>query len=444
MAASPKHKSYLYHGDIHNWYYHDKDEFNRFCYDFVPGYHDRNTTHYTANASITSQVNKFNQIKAGVSYRQNYLELTDVQFYNEFPYSDHYEKKPVNAAAYLQDELKYKRLTLNAGLRFDYFKPKTNKNWVGEGRISKSKHQWSPRVSLLFPPFRGTSVSASYGHCFQPHPLEWCWALARECYRKSDILQVGAKQNFIWGTDLQMDSYYKWWKNKKIRYGPLSWRIWGGDISLTKTVSPHLFGSVGYFYLNTKAREGYLCYFCYDGIIERECPLDTDVTNSIKSSLNAFLPYKFGPRIRGLWPFSNINVNLQHRYYSGSPYTPQDAKGNPLLPNSKRLPSTHQTDMKIVKSFKATGGLRYGLFLDVRNLFNVKNVTDIYYKTGEPDDNGEAPIWDPFQYQNYEQRGYNSAREWWEANYANWKEYVNHPIHYGIPRIVRIGIWVKL
>jgi len=380
-----------------------------------------------------------------LSYRQNYSKLTDVQFYKEFPYSDHYEKEPLNASAYLQDELKYKRLTLNVGIRYDYFKPKAKEEtcaycplgfscWPEPDTTYKSEHQWSPRVSLLFSPFRGTSISASYGHCFQPHPLEWCWALAKECYRKSDILQVGAKQNFIWGTDLQMDSYYKWWENKKIRYGPLSWRIWGGDISLTKTVSPYLFGSVGYSYLNTKSREGYLCYFCYDGIIERECPLDTDVTNSIKSSLNAFLPDKFGPRIRGLWPLSNINVNLQHRYYSGSPYTPQDAKGNPLLPNSKRLPSTHQTDMKIVKTFKVGGGWQYGLFLDVRNLFNVKKVVNVYPYPGKPYDNGCAPS----------KEAYPNDEESWRKAYEDWRKYCQDPSNYGIPRIVRIGIWVKL
>jgi hypothetical protein len=92
------------------------------------------------------------------------------------------------------------------------------------------------------------------------------------------------------------------------------------------------------------------------------------------------------------------------------------------------MPATQTTDVRIDKVFNLNDMLSYGFFLDVRNLFDVENVVDVYKNTGKPDDNGNPP--DP--------EGY-ATEETWRAAYENWKRRYKTPEYYGNPRIIRVG-----
>jgi hypothetical protein len=128
-------------------------------------------------------------------------------------------------------------------------------------------------------------------------------------------------------------------------------------------------------------------------------------------------------------PFADLNANVQYNYSSGPPYTPEDSRGNPSPDvGSRRMPSTQTTDLRIDKMFNIGEMFAWGLFLDVRNLFDVENVVDVYRNTGKPDDNGNPP--DP--------EGYASEATW-RAAYENWKVRYRDPINYSNPRIIRTG-----
>jgi outer membrane receptor protein involved in Fe transport len=471
VANSENHKSDEYEGDIHNFYGHDWDDYYHFRYDFVPWYHDRNTTFYTADLSVTSQVDKNNQVKAGGYYRSGELDLTDIQFLNRNPYSDNYHKEPAYAAAYVQDKFEYEDLTVNAGIRFDYFDPKSE-HYISLDTLSLGmekvdpKYKFSPRLGISFAVTDKSVMYASYGHFFQPvelgelyQSLNVDFTTGRPLIGNPDLppqktvaYEIGLKYAFTPDVAGEITAYFKdvsdllatrkttsLYQDNPVTYDMFVIEdfavIKGIDISISKRASEFLSGTVTYSYLNAQGtgsspREGYYIYSSSTTPIpKREYPLEFDVTHSLKTNVNLYLPPDFGPELMFFKPFADFNANVQFNYASGAPYTPEDSRGNPSPDvGSKRMPSTHTTDLRIDKMFNVGEMFSWGLFLDVRNLFDVENVVDVYKNTGLPDDNGNPP--DP--------EGY-ATEAAWRAAYENWKIRYRDPANYSNPRIIRTG-----
>ncbi len=486
VANSPKHQSDKYEGDIDKWAYpYPRDEFSYFVYNFFPRWHERITTHYTANFDLTSQVDKYNQVKGGLYLRKNFLEYTDIQFSNDRPYSDHYEQTPISAAVYLQDKLEYEDMTINAGVRVDYFDPKAKhpidlENLDQGMAETDPKYKVSPRFGVAFAVSDKTVMYGNYGRFFQVIQLG-------ELYMnlQTDLLtgwplvgnpdippeetvayEVGLKHAFTPDLAGQVTAYYKDVHNllatrevntlvagKRASYTIFKVEdfatVKGIDLTLTKRASRYLSSSVGYSYLNAKGsgssgREAYYIYIYTgfpDELPKQEYPLDFDVTHSLKANLNLYLPRRYGPKLFGFRPLSDLNANLLFTFSSGPPYTPEATKGGqPLEMGSKRLPSTHRTDLRVDKMFSISKDLGIGFFVDVRNLFDVENVINVYHNTGKPDDDDSAPIWDPSQWGNYAEEGYSSRHEMYEAAYADWYKYTKSPFNYGAPRLIKAGV----
>jgi outer membrane receptor protein involved in Fe transport len=475
VANSESHKSDEYNGDIHNFYGHDWDSYYHFRYDFVPWYHDRNTTFYTADFSITSQVNTSNQVKAGGYYRLGDLEFTDMQFLNRNPYSDNYVKEPVYTAAYIQDKFEYEDLTVNAGVRFDYFDPQSD-HYINLEDLSlgmekvDAKYKFSPRLGISFAVTDRSVMYASYGHFFQPvelgelyQSLNVDFTTGRPLIGNPDLppqktvaYEIGLKYAFTPDIAGEITAYFKdvtdllasrkqtsLFEDNPVTYDMFIIEdfavIKGIDISISKRASEFLSGTVTYSYLNAQGtgsspREGYYLYSSSTTPIpKREYPLEFDVTHSLKTNVNLYLPPDFGPELWFFKPLSDLNANVQFNFSSGPPYTPEDSRGNPSPDvGSRRMPSTHTTDMRMDKMFNIGDMFSWGLFLDVRNLFDVENVVDIYRSTGKPDDNGNPP--DP--------EGY-ATEEAWKAAYENWRVRYKNPANYGNPRIIRMGAMLQ-
>ena len=79
------------------------------------------------------------------------------------------------------------------------------------------------------------------------------------------------------------------------------------------------------------------------------------------------------------------NLAAIGRYDSGLPYSRTNPAGDTLigLPNSWRLPSERSLDL-LVRQPLRVWGWRGGLYLDVRNLFNWRNVVAVRRDTGTP------------------------------------------------------------
>ncbi len=475
-------------GNMYLIRYENDPIWGRWAYYFWPWWHDRNTRHYTANFKVTWQANKFHEVKTGVEYIKYFLDLTDVQFVNEHPYNDHYHKEPVSAAAFIQDKFEYQDLTLNLGLRFDYFDPNSEfyvdlENLDAGKAKASPKWQLSPRVGISFSVSEKSVLYASYGHFFQPVPL-------RDLYQnleaditvgvplignpnlppeKTIAYEVGYRYAFTPNLAAEITAYYKdvqnllasrrintIYKKKLASYTIYTLEdfatVKGIDIGITKRANEYLSGTFVYSYLNAKGtgssgREFYYRYLRTNIPPPKTVyPLEFDITHSVKANINYYFPmnYMSGTFLGTL--LSDLNLNFQFVFHSGAPYTPTDEKGNLLEPNSRRMPPSYNLDMKITKGFLLGKKMHLRFYLDVRNVLNIRNVRNVYSRTGLPDDPGNRPEWEPSRYERYAEMYPDRFPTAWDAYLADlkdWEEYYNNPANFSDPRTIKLGFEIN-
>jgi len=86
-------------------------------------------------------------------------------------------------------------------------------------------------------------------------------------------------------------------------------------------------------------------------------------------------------------------MNTIVNYGTGMPYTKTDNQGNRIGSlNSGRLPSYFRVDLRFIKNFHlaAFNNSRMSFFVEVDNLFDRRNVINVYTNTGLPNDDGFA------------------------------------------------------
>lgn len=108
-----------------------------------------------------------------------------------------------------------------------------------------------------------------------------------------------------------------------------------------------------------------------------------------------------GPVVFGKEILRNTSMNLIGNAYSGGPYTPasepvqigstdrQQIKGEPF---GARMPWTYTFDLNITKEFGVKSNYKSrtvgAVFLNITNLFNTQNITNVYRFTGSASDDG--------------------------------------------------------
>jgi hypothetical protein len=150
------------------------------------------------------------------------------------------------------------------------------------------------------------------------------------------------------------------------------------------------------------------------------------------------------------------------RVSSGLPYSRSNLAGDSLigLPNSARLPSTQTIDLLVRRPMRL-GGARGGVYLDVRNLLNRRNIVAVRRDTGlpGPDSAGVAALAEAAYQAHPEEIPYESARyrasadangdgyltgrdELFPLYLAAARDFTQPLFAYGPPRLVRLGIEV--
>ncbi|MFK5855655.1 MAG: hypothetical protein QM503_05955 [Bacteroidota bacterium] len=151
--------------------------------------------------------------------------------------------------------------------------------------------------------------------------------------------------------------------------------------------------------------------------------------------INAFLGYRFGNKDNGSQVLGNItalqgfSASIYYQYRHGVPYRYTD-DGMPR--GFKKTPSVNLFNLNIQKDFLIGNKARMNIYLTIENLFNFKNVFDVYSETGEADDDGFLS---------------NPANEYIINDKLNPDSYrllyqlqLYSPQYYDIPRIWRIGL----
>ncbi len=134
-----------------------------------------------------------------------------------------------------------------------------------------------------------------------------------------------------------------------------------------------------------------------------------------------------------IYDISSWTFSLIGRYWSGRPYTPSFPKSEAvgasavsgLTTNSERRPAQKGIDLTINRAIKLDSQRTIEFFINVYNLLDQRDATNVYADTGSPDyttniDPATVP--------------YNSARV------STVEDYVNQPSWYTAPRQIHVGL----
>ena len=116
-----------------------------------------------------------------------------------------------------------------------------------------------------------------------------------------------------------------------------------------------------------------------------EFPLDFDRRQTLTVILRGKAPGTAGPRLLGVRPLAGLEGALILRALSGLPFSRSDSTGDSLLglPNDSRLPWSSSLDLLVRRPIRL-GRLNGGVYCDVRNLQNRRNIVAVRRDTGEP------------------------------------------------------------
>ncbi len=402
--------------------------------DFNPTFKWRESAYNSARFNVVSQINKTNQLKTGIEYRKYALDWDSKQFFNLNPYGEKYASKPIYFSSYVQDKMEYSDFIINSGLRLDYRNADISYNTNPGGMIplykdAESKLRISPRLGVSFPISVKSKMHFNYGIYYQEPKFTYLYTnLQGDISSGLPLLgnpELDPEQttSYELGLDhlikdnlrLNIVAYYKDINDlvtarSYFQHGgyPVTQltnddygTVKGFDVTLEKLpFTGYVNGSISYSYMiangiGSTALEPYYTYITSttDTLAPiTEYPLDFDQRHTITALISVIAPKEWDVECFGMKIPANWGLNIVGHFGSGLPYTATDNKGGRLGErNEARLPSNFTVDMKFNKDFGIAGTRKdqLSLFVEVDNLFNRRNVLNVYTNTGRPDNDGE-------------------------------------------------------
>lgn len=461
-------------------------------------YEFRWTDTYNLKANLTSQVDKFNQLKSGFEVKQYHVRFFNNNLnYDPKPFQDDYNNRPFQGAVYLQDKLEHEGIVINAGLRFDYFDSKAYKYSNPYDNTSKKiyadpKYLLSPRIGISHPISNTAHIYYNYGKFFQTPQLRWFFTgINSDLTRGNQILgdpnlnvekttsyEIGYNQLLTENLSLNVKAFYKDIKDlvqtRLIPAVPSPYflqenvdfaNVRGFEISFRKRLSNYIGGSANYTLSVAKgtAANATDAYYNYYNNPDQNDPvtggtrvlprsdfyLDYDQRHTFNLSANVVIGNNEGPEMFSMMPLQNVSMNIVYQLASGLPYNRLNDKGQIVgTQNDGRLPWSSNLDLRLSKGFNVAENVQLNFFTTITNLFNTKTIDFVYGQTGRPDDDGKvhnftgndktSSKYVPFVDVNND--GVISDAEAQTAADAAYKYYLDDPLNYGPPRIVRIGL----
>lgn len=420
-------------------------------------YEDQTTQSYSVKGDVTWQIDRFNLVKAGLEFKANDLDY----YYIANPKNptdqtiNIYRKKPVEGSLYMQDKIEFESIILNLGLRFDFFDPSTSYaedplNLTAQTE-SGMKYSLSPRVGIAYPVRENMVFHFAYGQFFQRPEFQTLYNNLERLFanrgttlfgspalepEKTSSYELGLTSSLGTGTTLQVTFFSKKIENLigvVWNYTPRAYAYYmnedfasvKGFETSVKTRLHNFFFAANYTYSVAKGssstqQQRYTNVYNIVGVQSlRFLPLNFDQRHT--ANLQVALDFSEGEGPFGFLPyvFENTSFNLIGQYGSGLPYTFNPARAIYVAePNNARLPEQISFDLYARKSF-TIGPVEMGIFFDIRNLFNRKNIIYVYSATGSPVLTGD------------------------QTNKAT-PDYMQDPTNYASPRTIYVGIDLRI
>ncbi|MHB1687300.1 MAG: TonB-dependent receptor [Ignavibacteriaceae bacterium] len=387
-----------------------------------------------------------------------------------------YDAKPVEFSSYIQDKIEYKNVIINIGLRLDYFNSRgkvlvdqqdPNINFpLRQGLDSLTlaqrepyfykdatpKWQLSPRFGISYPISADGVVHFSYGHFLQIPTFQYLFdrgeykvpetGSVNNPFGNPDLqpqrtimYEIGFRQQFFNDYVIDVTGFYRDIRDW-ITTSPLLATLNGVTYSLyvnkdysnvrgitlnfTKRFTNHFSIDLNYTYQvaegsNSNPDDAFRAAQNNQAPVIFLSPLNWDQRHNL--NLNFLVGDK------------DWNVSLLARYGTGLPYTPSITQytsdrglSSGFEPNSRYRPAQFDVDLYANKTFNFFG-FDLTAYLKVFNLFDARNVVNVWGDTGEP---------------NFTTTVQGVSEDPQRPNTV--AEYIRFPWYYAIPRLVQTGI----
>jgi len=387
-----------------------------------------------------------------------------------------YDAKPVEFSSYLQDKIEFKDVIINVGVRFDYFNSKgqvlvdpkdPNINVpLRQGldsltlaqrepyfyKNASPKSQLSPRFGVSYPISTDGVVHFSYGHFLQIPTFQYLYnggaykvpetGSTGSPFGNPDLqpqrtimYEIGFRQQFMDEFVIDATGFYRDirdWITSGIpvpTYNGVTYAVYinkdysnvrGVTLNFTKRFSNHYSIDLNYTYQvaegsNSNPDDAFNAALNNQAPVIFLSPLGWDQRHNLN------LNFMVGDK--------GWNVSLLAKYGTGLPYTPSITQATSdrglssgFESNSRNLPPQFDVDLNANKTFTIFG-TDFTAYVKVFNLFDARNIVNVFGDTGEPDfTTSVAGV------------GVDPARPNTVA------EYIRYPWYYAAPRLVQTGI----
>ncbi|MCF7792637.1 MAG: carboxypeptidase-like regulatory domain-containing protein [Candidatus Cloacimonetes bacterium] len=358
--------------------------------------------------------------------------------------TDGYEANPYQAAYYLQDKMEWEGMIVNAGVRLDFWylgeKYKIIKNggierWEEFDKDERFQMLVSPRLGVSHPISESSVLHFAYNYQNQLPQMQYIFTT----YTEQDAVtsnvpvqvgkpslepqvtvtyEVGLQKQLSDDFVMDVNAYFKNIYNypslvqkESETDDNVTWLEWdsqdygsarGIDFNLEKRLSSFIMGSASYSLAWAFGNNS-------DDVVQsettdlREFPLDWDmrhnftfnVTFRVQRGEDFYVP--FTDFAVPQFITNDLSTNFNYNITSGTPYTPTTVEGNALETNSKLKPHYEKANLRLTKKIKlsqSTEKLYLRAYFGIDNLFNRRNVRNVYPITGSPYYDG-ADISDP-------------------------------------------------
>jgi hypothetical protein len=449
---------------------------------------------------LTSQVNKYNQIKVGlmVNYDDIYSDYKNYQWFSpNNGWAIKWTQYPYRIGAYLQDKLEFEGMIANFGLRLDYNDPNTE--WYTVDRYSpyfniqnkeefteltpkesaKGKLKLSPRLGVSHPISTNAKLYFNYGHFYSMPTSDHMYRINYRPGTQIGISSLGNPSADIpktvayelgWEYNLadlfliHLAGYYKdvtgqtGWINyvnsdHSIDYDTIENNhyadIRGFELRVDKRWGRWISGWLHYNYIVTTSgfvgREVYyedpfdaLLYGLHNPYQER--PIARPI---FRANLLLKGPSDFGPTVGGINPFGDIQLSTLF-YWKAGRYVTWDPLETYDLQQNLQWKGEWNVDVKISKKLRI-GSYNFDIFADIRNVFNIKNLWNNSFIDGVDQEEYYESLHLPmYAGQEYQQAGFTAGDDKPGDVKSDDKPYINMPnlqfLHYLGLRSYFLGI----
>jgi hypothetical protein len=387
---------------------------------------------------ITSQVNRLNELKAGVDFIYTQHRRNNRQTTLGSPSRTHdWQRNTSQGAAFIQNKLEFEGLIANVGLRFDYFQPLGE--WYDYGLFDpafaaaadgtpldellseepiEGQATLSPRLGVSFPITTNSKLFFNYGHfreMLEPNNIFRIDRIGsvgsignpQHPMPKTVAYELGYEHNIFNQFLFRITGYYKDLSEQPrgvsfvSNDGNVSYRttlpynyedVRGVELSLNRVVG-NIRGWVNYTYMAHKyGNYGYGTY--YESPIERRSYVQ-DYRNRVgtpvpqpyaRMNLSFIVPQDFGPEFGGIHPLEDWRISFLGSWRAGNVVT--WCGGGGACPggisNNMSWKDEWDLDARVSKVFDTAAG-QIMLFADIKNLPNIKRLNRNAFMTLQDD-----------------------------------------------------------